>query len=55
MKFEQVIAGQESSGLKEDNWCDIGLDANLTLPVLCIYEIYIKLKINLNFYFHSSL
>ena len=27
----------------------------LTLPTLCISESYIKTKINLNFYFHTSL
>ena len=27
----------------------------LTLSVLCIYEIYIRIKINLYFYFHTSL
>ena len=26
-----------------------------TFPVLCIYEIYVKIKINLNSYFHTSL
>ena len=27
----------------------------LTLPVLCILEIHIKIKIYLNYYFHTSL
>ena len=27
----------------------------LTLPVLCISEKYVEIKINLNFYFHTSL
>ena len=31
------------------------LSANLTFPVPCISERYIKMKINLKFYFHSSL
>ena len=25
----------------------------LNLPILCIYEIYIEIKVNFNFYFHT--
>ena len=33
----------------------VGINAKLTLLVLCFYEIYVKININLNFYFHTSL
>ena len=29
--------------------------SSVTLPALCISESYIKIKLNLNFYFHTSL